>query len=73
MQAAFVTEGSYFWSKSDALGYLVCHLIYDVVMRSKKALSHHIMFTVSEAAAEMACSSKRKLESAVFLCDTGDS
>lgn len=31
------------------------------------------MFTVSEAVAEMAYSSKQKLESAMFLSDTGDS
>lgn len=72
VQAAFATEGSFFLSKSDALRYLACHLIYDGVMWSK-ALSYHSMFTVSEAVAEMAFSSKWKLESAVFLCDTGDS
>lgn len=75
VQAAFATEGSYFLSKSDALRYLVCHLIYDVVLwlKKKEAWSHHIIFTVSEAVAEMAYSSKRKLESAMFLSDTGDS
>lgn len=31
------------------------------------------MLTVSKAVAEMAYSSERKLESAVFLRDTGDS